>query len=137
MSALAAIKSPNSAPSNPLQAEADLRSEAVSIEQLRKQISQAGSQAAKESLAEFARRQKAYLDRKIELEKLKRNEPVAAPAARAEEPPKPVITEDKAPAKAAPKIATSAGRKAGGISKIVWVLLAAAAAVAVWHLLCP
>ena len=141
MSALAAVKSSNFATTPPQQAEADLRSEATCIEQLRKQINQAGAQATKESLAEFARRQKAYLDRKIELEKLKRNEPAAKAEEKAftkpVEPPKPTIAvERRAGDKAAPEVATSPVRKVGSIQGIVWVLLAVAAAVAAWHLLC-
>ena len=54
------------------QAEADLRTEAVAIEKLRKSIGEAGAAAPKEQMADFAKRQKAYLDRKIELEKQKR-----------------------------------------------------------------
>ncbi len=54
------------------QAEADLRTEAVAIEKLRKTIGEAGAAAPKEQMADFAKRQKAYLDRKIDLEKQKR-----------------------------------------------------------------
>lgn len=54
------------------QVEADLRTEAVAIEKLRKGLGEAGSAAPKEQMADFAKRQKAYLDRKIDHERQKR-----------------------------------------------------------------
>ena len=74
MSALAEAKTPIPTSKSLPQAEADLRKEAVAIEKLRKQIHEAGSEASKEMMADFAKRQKAYLDGKIVLEKQKRGE---------------------------------------------------------------
>ncbi len=47
----------------------ELRAEAKAIEELRRQIQALGATAPKSDVAEFAKRQKAYLDRKIEFEK--------------------------------------------------------------------
>lgn len=107
------------APANPVkqtsqtlaQSEADLRTEATAIEKLRKQIGEAGATASKEMMAEFAKRQKAYLNRKIELEKQKRTgdapaaktEPAKAPAvAKAPEPAKPAAEKKPDAPKTAP-----------------------------------
>lgn len=72
MSALAAANPVKHTGQSLAQSEADLRTEATAIEKLRKQISEGGTTTSKEMMAEFAKRQKAYLDRKIELEKQKR-----------------------------------------------------------------
>lgn len=67
-------RAPKSPKNNGLEeAEAELKSEATAIEKLRVQLSSQGAAADKRQVAEFAKRQKAYLDRKIELEKLKRS----------------------------------------------------------------
>ena len=178
MSALAAAKTPNPTSKSLTQAEADLRTEAVAIEKLRKQIQEAGSNAPKQMVADFAKRQKAYLDQKIVLEKQKRvivdgpSAPVTKPAetpkptkpaevAKPAETPKPA--EPTKPAEApkaadvakpaeAPKVAapekkptessattkeaapaTSPVKKGSAVSTIVWLLLVASVAVAVWH----
>ena len=85
--------------------EADLKCEAAAIEKLRVQLSAQGASADKKQVAEFAKRQKAYLDRKIEFEKLKRStesrnpEPAKAkPAA-----PEPVQNQKTQPEKPAQK----------------------------------
>ena len=105
MSALAAANPVKPTSQTLAQSEADLRTEATAIEKLRKQISEGGASASKEKMAEFAKRQKAYLDRKIDLEKLKRT-PGEVPAAKPEpakpsaekkaEAPKPVAPEPAA-----------------------------------------
>lgn len=67
-------RAPKSPTNNGLEeADAELKSEATAIEKLRVQLSSQGAAADKRQVAEFAKRQKAYLDRKIELEKLKRS----------------------------------------------------------------
>lgn len=67
-------RAPKSPKNNGLEeADAELKSEATAIEKLRVQLSSQGAAADKRQVAEFAKRQKAYLDRKIELEKLKRS----------------------------------------------------------------
>ena len=73
-------RAPKSPKNNGLEeAEAELKSEATAIEKLRVQLSSQGAAADKRQFAEFAKRQKAYLDRKIELEKLKRSAHSAVP----------------------------------------------------------
>ena len=94
------------------QAEADLRTEAVAIEKLRKSIGEAGAAAPKEQMADFAKRQKAYLDRKIDLEKRKRTFLEApAPKSMAQRSPEPetntVPVRPKPPGKAPAEIAAS------------------------------
>jgi hypothetical protein len=59
--------------------EADLKCEAAAIEKLRVQLSAQGASADKKQVAEFAKRQKAYLDRKIDFEKLKRSSDTGTP----------------------------------------------------------
>ena len=121
------------------QAEADLRTEASAIEKLRKQINEAGAKAPKDKMADFAKRQKAYLDRKIELEKRKRG----GSEAPAEKEPEPVKVAEVA--KVAPKeIEKSSGApkapapsqspaKKSGISPIVVLIVIATLAVVAWH----
>jgi hypothetical protein len=104
MSALAASNAVNPNSQNLAQAEADLRTEATAIEKLRKQISEAGSGATKEMMASFAKRQKAYLDRKIDLEKQKRGlaeapKTAATAVAPAAPAPAPVVEKKPEPAK--------------------------------------
>jgi cobalamin biosynthesis Mg chelatase CobN len=210
MSALAAANPTNLTGQNLAKAEADLRTEATAIEKLRKQISESGSNASKESMAEFAKRQKAYLDRKIELEKHKRTageqpavktekpepakvetakkpEPAKAPEPTkpvAEKKPEPRKTEEpakpskpsekskpvepakptvelKAPEKKSERAAekpavktktstaerspskptepkpeiSSSKSSSGGVSPLVWILLAATIAVVAWYFL--
>ncbi len=94
------------------QAEADLRTEAVAIEKLRKSIGEAGAAAPKGQMADFAKRQKAYLDRKIDLEKRKRTFlEVPAPKSMAERSPEPeantVPVRPKPPGKVQAEIAAS------------------------------
>ena len=50
------------------ESEAELKSEAAAIEKLRVELSAQGAAADKKQVAEFAKRQKAYLDRKIDFE---------------------------------------------------------------------
>jgi hypothetical protein len=55
----------------------ELQAEAAQVERLRRQIAEMpakGESVSPQMLAEFARAQKSYLDRKIEFEKLKRTE---------------------------------------------------------------
>lgn len=85
------------------QAEADLRNEAVAIEKLRKSIGEAGGSAPKAQMADFAKRQKAYLDRKIDLERQKRAIS-EAPAAKSVAGKSPEPSPNPAPAKPAPPI---------------------------------
>ena len=61
------------------ESEAELKSEAAAIEKLRVELSAQGAAADKKQVAEFAKRQKAYLDRKIDFEKLKRSSDSSAP----------------------------------------------------------
>lgn len=109
------------------QVEAELKSEAAAIEKLRLQLSAQGAAADKKQVAEFASRQKAYLDRKIDFEKLKRSKETATPAPAKPEPepvqkqksgpaaPAPIKT---APEKAAPAIRETAPRKETARPKI-------------------
>ena len=63
--------------------DAQLKMEAATVERIRRQITenaQQGQPAAPELLAEFAKAQKAYLIRKIEFEKQKRNSEVTVGA---------------------------------------------------------
>ncbi len=78
-------------------AEAELKSEAAAIDKLRVQLSTQGAAADKKQVAEFAKRQKAYLDRRIDFEKLKRSTDSGKPAP---EKTKPAAPE---PAKPAPE----------------------------------
>lgn len=152
MSALAEAKTPIPTSKSLPQAEADLRKEAVAIEKLRKQIHEAGSEASKEMMADFAKRQKAYLDGKIVLEKQKRGEAPEAKSVEKEvanpvEAPKPVEKKtsekkdepapkgiaDASKATKEPATSTSPAQKSGGISPIVWLLLIAAVSAVVWH----
>lgn len=149
MNVLAAPKSTDSTIQSFAQAEADLRTEATAIEKLRKQINEAGAKVPKDKMADFAKRQKAYLERKIELEKRKRD----GSGASAENAPKPVKVTDvvnpaeaaKSETKVAPKeIEKSSGApkapepsqspaKKSGISPIVLLLVLATLAVVAWH----
>ena len=145
MSVLAAPKSANSTSPSLAQAEADLRTEASAIEKLRKQINEAGAKAPKDKMADFAKRQKAYLDRKIELEKRKRG----GSGASAGNAPKPVKVADVAKPAEVAKSETkdieitgetmkATGRsqspvKKSGISLIVAMLIIATLAMVAWH----
>ena len=75
-------------------AEAELKSEAAAIDKLRLQLSAQGAATDKKQVAEFAKRQKAYLDRKIDFEKLKRSPDSGKPT--------PVIAKPAAPEPAKP-----------------------------------
>jgi hypothetical protein len=83
----------------------ELRAEATAIEKLRQQIQAQGAAAPKADVAEFAKRQKAFLDRKIDFEK-QRKAAGNLPASQPEEsttpstPPKPVL---EVPPSLAPK----------------------------------
>jgi hypothetical protein len=91
----------------PVPTSSELQAEATAVERLRRQIAEMpskGETVSPQMLADFARAQKAYLDRKIEFEKLKRTETSAvklpsavreAPAA--QEPGVPVPAKFAAP----------------------------------------
>jgi len=68
-----ASKSKSSKTQGIAEAETELSKEAVAIEKLRVQLSSQGATVDKQQVTEFAKRQKRYLDGKIELEKLKRS----------------------------------------------------------------
>ncbi len=135
--------------------EADLKCEAAAIEKLRVQLSAQGASADKKQVAEFAKRQKAYLDRKIEFEKLKRStdngtpEPASAQAAtqapaqkqkaRPEKPApapreKTPFAEPAKPPKSETPRAKEPTRSANKSSShcVWWLLLAAAAGLVAW-----
>lgn len=89
MSVASVPNSPKNTP-EPLRAsETELNTESAAIEKLRKQLSEAGAGASKELMADYAKRQKAFLDRKIEFEKQKRafNETPAPAAANVQKAP--------------------------------------------------
>jgi hypothetical protein len=135
-------------------AGANLRDQALSVEQLRRKIAAAsasGAVAPAALLAEFARTQKAYLDQKIEVEKRKRLGEVPAPelppASSAQAPsvvsdeekpevavPSPVplgATPEDTISKSIPAAAGMSSRKPGS-RWIWWLLLAAAASCVAW-----
>ena len=87
------------------EAEADLKSEAMAIEKLRVQLSAQGAAADKKQVAEFAKRQKAYLDRKIDFEKLRRSTDSGKPVPAKAKPaaPEPVQKQKTQPEKPAPE----------------------------------
>lgn len=196
MSAASVPNSPKTTP-EPLRAmESALNTESAAIEKLRKQLSEAGAGASKELMADYAKRQKAFLDRKIEFEKQKRAfnetpapaaasapkapaapakkeapkpaapakpseavkrkaEPEKAPAAKKPAPQKPAETKPAVPEppkrrseSPKPKAAVPKKRETsllddeddvsetedgGGVSPLVWLLLAAAVGVAIWY----
>ena len=163
MSALAASKSPNPTNKSLAQAESDLRAESVAIEKLRKQIQEAGGKASKEMMADFAKRQKAFLDQKIVLEKRKlavvdapvapvekvttkspeaQNPPKPSDVAKSAEPGKPTATKSEPLAKTTTESsaltkeaapAVSPAKRGSAVSTVVWLLVVAAVAVVVWH----
>ena len=139
----------------------DLQAEAVVIEKLRKQIKEAGSNAPKEMIAAFAKRQGAFLTRKIEFEKRKRaagelpnpaiapesstlvdilesTEPARIDGTMLEETPA-ASTLPEAPSWTAvdvtPQDKMVTARKVSGIWPLVWVLLAVAISAGVWYLI--
>ncbi len=79
--------------------EIELKAEAAAIERLRKQLSEAGAGASKDLMADFAKRQKAFLDRKIVFEKQKRTLGEAPPP----QPKAPEKTPTPPPQKVAPR----------------------------------
>jgi cell division septation protein DedD len=117
----------------PAIAETDLRAEALAVEQLRRKIAgaSAGGVAAPPALlAEFARMQKAYLDRKIEFEKQKRLGEVPTPELPAPAPATPAL-ETPAAVESSPIAAPATERKAAA-RWVWWALLIAAASLAAW-----
>src|SRR5262245_6335810 len=57
---------PSPVTGSPEAIQAELRAEATAVERLRQQIQAKGAAATKVEMAEYAKRQKAYLDRKID-----------------------------------------------------------------------
>jgi hypothetical protein len=111
MSAASVPSLPKSTP-EPLRAiEAELNTESAAIEKLRKQLSEAGAGASKELLADYAKRQKAFLDRKIDFEKQKRAF-IETPAPAAVTAPRSIATPPKkeAPKPAAPAKPSAAAK---------------------------
>jgi hypothetical protein len=113
----------------PVPTSSELQAEAVAVERLRRQIAEMpakGESVSPQMLADFARAQKAYLDRKIEFEKLKRTETGAlklpsavreAPAA--PEPGVPVPAKFAAPLpKVAPPVAAENSQEAPQVAKV-------------------
>ncbi len=160
MSAITASPSANLSGQSLSDSAVDLQAEAVVIEKLRKQIKEAGSNAPKEMIAAFAKRQGAFLTRKIEFEKRKRA---------AGELPNPAIEPESSNAVCTPEFAESTRidatlleempaalrapeapswteldvtpedelesvRKVSVIWPLVWVLLAVAISACVWYL---
>jgi hypothetical protein len=116
----------------PVPTSSELQAEAAAVERLRRQIAEMpakGESVSPQMLADFARAQKAYLDRKIEFEKLKRTETGAlkrpsavreAPAvSAAPEPGIPVPAKFAAPLpKVAPVVAAENSQEAPQVAKV-------------------
>ena len=117
------------------QAEAELKSEAEVIEKLRVQLSSQGAAADKKQVAEFAKRQKAYLDRKIDFEKLKRSGDSATHKPEETKPKTPEpVQRQKAPPETSPAKAPAHEPEKSSARWIFWLLLAAAAGLIAWML---
>lgn len=161
MSAITASPSANPSGQSFSDSAVVLQAEAVVIEKLRKQIKEAGSNAPKEMIAAFAKRQGAFLTRKIEFEKRKRTmgelpnpaiepesstfvdtlestEPTRIDATLPEGMPA-ASTDPEAPNRtevdATPEDELVPMKKVSGIWPLVWVLVAVAISACVWYLI--
>lgn len=122
-----------------------LQSEAAHVERLRRQIAEMpakGQTASPELLAEFARAQKAYLDRKIEFEKQRRRGVSEAPSApSAADESRPILSETSEAAPGTPKEAEQspnrpkdAPRKSPAMIMVISAIAGIAAGVLAWVL---
>ena len=128
---------------NPLQAEA------AAVERLRRQIAELpakGEVASPELLAEFARAQKNYLDKKIGFEMQRRKSAGSGislppgPEKRVDPPvstvqPTPATRTDKPSETKAPVPSVEAKPKSGAFRIVLVAVVIAAAAVAAWYFL--
>ena len=128
---------------NPLQAEA------AAVERLRRQIAELpakGEVASPELLAEFARAQKSYLDKKIGFEMQRRKiagsgvSAAPTPEKRVDPPistiqPAPAAETEKRPETKAPAPAVEAKPKSGASRLVLVAIIVGAIAAAAWYFL--